>query len=252
MRNDLEGRVAIVTGASRGIGRATAVVLAAHGARVALASRKREDLDAVAKELAGGPGETLVVPCHMGREEDVRNLVRVVLERWNRVDVLVNNAATSPVSGPFTETSLDVWDKIMAVNLRGPFLLSSLVGRGMKERRSGHIINISSNEALDPSPDLGAYVISKSALISMTKVLARELGPFGVQVNCVAPGLVETKFATPLFRDEQVYRRYIAKTALKRHGQPEEVAELVLFLASAAAAFITGQTIAIDGGETMA
>lgn len=252
MLYDLEGRVAIVTGASRGIGRATALGFAACGARVALASRKHEDLAEVAKEVARGPGESLVVPCHMGREDDVRSLVRSVLERWNVIDILVNNAATSPVSGPFTETSLDAWDKIMAVNLRGPFLLSCLVGRAMKARRSGRIINISSNEALDPNPQLGAYVISKSALIAMTKVLARDLGPFGVQVNCVAPGLVETKFSTPLFRDEEVYRGYIAKTALKRHGQPEEIAELVLFLASDAAAFITGQTIAIDGGETMA
>jgi NAD(P)-dependent dehydrogenase (short-subunit alcohol dehydrogenase family) len=251
-RYDLKDRVAVVTGASRGIGRAIAIGLSACGAKVALSSRKEADLKALAEEIAASGGESLVVPCHMGTQEDVERLVRTVEENWGGIDLVVNNAATSPYFGPFVETTLEAWDKIMDVNLRGPFLLSSLAAKGMKDRRRGKIINISSNESFDPSPEMGAYSISKAALNSMTQVLAKDLGPFGIQVNCIAPGLIETRFAQPLFEDQKLYRHYVGKTALKRHGQPEEIAEMVLFLASDGSDFITGQTYAVDGGETMA
>jgi NAD(P)-dependent dehydrogenase (short-subunit alcohol dehydrogenase family) len=249
---DLKGRVAVVTGASRGIGRAIATGLSACGAKVALSSRKEGDLKEVAVEIDRLGGESLVVPCHMGKQEDVERLAHTVEENWGGIDIVVNNAATSPYFGPFVETTLEAWDKTMAVNLRGPFLLSSLAAKGMKERGRGKIINISSNESLDPSPEMGAYSVSKAALNCMTKVLAKDLGPFGIQVNCVAPGLTETRFAQPLFEDEKIYQYYVGKTALKRHGQPEEIAEMVLFLASDGSGFITGQTYAVDGGETMA
>jgi dehydrogenase/reductase SDR family member 4 len=252
MDRDLEGRIAIVTGASHGIGRAIALGLAAAGARTALAARKEEDLEAVALEISDGGGEAIAVPCHMGKEEDIRRLVAVARARFGKIDIVVNNAATCPTYGPFIETTPAVWDKIMDVNLRGPFLLSCLVAADMKERRGGRIINISSNEALDPNPDLGAYSISKAALISMTKVLARDLGRYGIQVNCITPGLIKTRFSEPLFSDPKKYQHYLDRIFLGRHGEPEEIAHMAVFLASHRGDFITGQTIAIDGGETMA
>jgi len=252
MDKDLDGRIAIVTGASHGIGRAIALNLAAAGARVALAARKEQDLEAVAREIGDSGGEALAVQCHMGKEEDIRRLVKAAGARFGEIDIVVNNAATCPTYGPFIETTPVLWDKIMDVNLRGPFLLSCLVATGMKERRSGRIINISSNEALDPNPNLGAYSISKAALISMTKVLARDLGKYGIQVNCITPGLIKTRFSEPLFSDPQKYQHYLNRIFLGRPGEPEEIAHMALFLASHRGDFITGQTIAIDGGETMA
>ncbi|HIF09986.1 MAG TPA: glucose 1-dehydrogenase, partial [Sneathiellales bacterium] len=239
---DLKDRVAIVTGASRGIGRAIAIGLSACGAKVALSSRKEADLKQLAEEISASGGESLVVPCNMGKQEDVERLARTGEEKWGGADIVVNNAATSPYFGPFVETPLDAWDKTMDVNLRGPFLLSSLAAPGMKERGRGKIINISSNEGIDPSAELGAYSVSKAALIGMTKVLAKDLGPFGIQVNCVAPGLTKTDFARALFEDEKLYRYYVGKTALKRHGVPEEIAATVVFFASDESNFITGQT----------
>jgi NAD(P)-dependent dehydrogenase (short-subunit alcohol dehydrogenase family) len=251
MNKDLDSQIAIITGASHGIGRAIALSMAAAGARVVLAARREHDLETVAREIRDNGGETIVVRCHMGKEEDVRGLAATAIAKFDKIDILVNNAATCPTYGPFIETTPDVWDKVMDVNLRGPFLLSCLAAAEMKERRRGRIINISSNEALDPNPNLGAYSISKAALISMTKVLARDLGKYGVQVNCITPGLVKTRFSEPLFSDPQKYQHYMNRICLGRHGQPEEIAHMALFLASYRGEFITGQTIAIDGGETM-
>jgi dehydrogenase/reductase SDR family protein 4 len=251
MSRELEGQVAIVTGASHGIGRAIALKFAAEAAKVVLAARKEKDLEALAGEIVNSGGAALAVACHMGKQEDVVRLVASAREKWQRIDIVVNNAATCPTYGPFIETTPEVWDKIMDVNLRGPFLLCCMAAAEMKERRRGRIINISSNEGLDPNPDIGAYSISKSALISMTKVLARDLGQYGVQVNCIAPGLIKTRFSEPLFTDPEKYRHYMNRIWLKRHGQPEEIAHMALFLASHRGDFITGQTIAVDGGETM-
>ena len=252
MNKDLHSQSAIVTGASHGIGRAIALSMAAAGARVVLAARKEHDLETVERDIRDNGGEAIVVRCHMGKEEDIRDLVTAATTKFDKIDILVNNAATCPSYGPFIETTVDVWDKVMDVNLRGPFLLSCLAAAGMKERRRGRIINISSNEALDPNPSLGAYSISKAALISMTKVLARDLGKYGVQVNCITPGLIKTRFSAPLFSDPEKYQHYMNRISLGRHGQPEEVAHMALFLASYRGDFISGQTIAIDGGETMA
>ncbi len=251
MSKDLEGQVAIVTGASHGIGRAIALSFAAAGAKVALAARREKDLEAAARELSSAGGAALVVPCHMGKQDDVVRLVAAVRAQWGRIDIVVNNAATCPTYGPFIETTAEVWDKIMDVNLRGPFLLCRMAAAEMKERRQGRIINIASNEALDPNPNIGAYSISKAALVSMTKVLARDLGQYGVQVNCIAPGLVKTRFSEPLFTNPEKYQHYMDRIWLRRHGEPEEIAHTALFLASYRGAFITGQTIAVDGGETM-
>ncbi|HVB81219.1 MAG TPA: glucose 1-dehydrogenase [Candidatus Binataceae bacterium] len=251
MSGDLEGQVAIVTGASHGIGRAIALKFAAAAAKVVLAARRETDLQVLAAEIADCGGTALAVGCHMGKQDDVARLVASAREKWQRIDIVVNNAATCPTYGPFIETTPEVWDKIMDVNLRGPFLLSRMAAAEMKERRRGRIINISSNEGLDPNPNLGAYSISKSALISMTKVLARDLGQYGIQVNCIAPGLIKTRFSEPLFTDPEKYEHYMKRIWLNRHGQPEEIAHMALFLASHLGDFITGQTIAVDGGETM-
>jgi dehydrogenase/reductase SDR family protein 4 len=251
MSGDLEGRVAIVTGASHGIGRAIALKFAAEASKVVLAARKEKDLEVLAGEIADSGGAALAVACHMGKQDDIARLVAITREKWQRIDIVVNNAATCPTYGAFIETTPEVWDKIMDVNLRGPFLLSRIAAAEMKERRQGRIINISSNEGLDSNPNLGAYSISKAALISMTKVLARDLGQHGIQVNCIAPGLIKTRFSEPLFTDPEKYEHYMKRIWLNRHGQPEEIAHMALFLASHRGDFITGQTIAVDGGETM-
>jgi dehydrogenase/reductase SDR family member 4 len=247
----LEGRTAVVTGGSRGIGRAIALAFASAGGDVVVASRKQEGCDQVAAEIQALGRRAVGVACHVGDPDQVRALVDRALGEWGRIDTLVNNAATNPVYGPFTETELAAWDKVMDVNLRGPFLLSTVAARHMAGRGSGSIVNIASTEALSPDPKLGAYSISKAALIAMTRVLAKELGPRGVRVNAIAPGLVETRFAQALLEDPAVYARYIEKTALRRHAQPEEIAHAALFLASDASSYMTGHVMVVDGGETL-
>lgn len=250
-RFSLAGRTAIVTGGSRGIGRAVALAFAEHGADVAVASRKRAGLEAVKTEIERLGRNSLAIPCHMGKAEDVKNLAARVLDAWGRVDILVNNAATNPVFGPFVETDESAWEKVMDVNLKGPFLLSKAVAASMIGHRAGKIINVSSNEALVPNPNLGTYSISKAALITQTRVLARDLGKHGICVNCIAPGLVETRFASALFEDQQLYEYYMNKIALQRHGQPDDIAGTAVFLASDASNFMTGHTLVVDGGEIL-
>lgn len=246
---DLTGKRALVTGASRGIGLAIAERLARNGARLALASRKKEGLEDAARRIVEAGGEEpLLLPSNVSRTEDARELVPKIIDTWGGIDVLVNNAGSNPVFGPLIELEEWAWDKTLATNLKGPFILSQAAGKWMADHGGGAIINVSSVGGLDPSVMLGAYCVSKAGIIMLTKVLAAELGPKGVRVNCIAPGLVETRFADHLVRTPEIHDPLVAGAALRRHGQPHEIAGAAHFLASDASSFMTGQVMVIDGG----
>jgi NAD(P)-dependent dehydrogenase (short-subunit alcohol dehydrogenase family) len=252
-RFSLSGKRAIVTGASRGIGRAIALGFADAGADVALVSRKLESLQAVAKEIEERTAQrALPIACHMGRAAEIERMVEQVIAEWGAVDVLVNNAGTNPVMGPLVHMDEPAWDKIMDVNLKGPYLASVRIARAMMERgEGGKIINIASVGGLDPAPMLGAYSVSKAALNHLTRVLAKECGAAKICVNAIAPGLIETHFAAALIANPAIHQSLIRQTALGRHGQPDEIVGAALFLASSASDFMTGQVLVVDGGVRM-
>jgi NAD(P)-dependent dehydrogenase (short-subunit alcohol dehydrogenase family) len=244
----LDTRVAVVTGASRGIGRAIALGLAAAGADVVVASRKIHDLEPVAAEIRALGRRSLAVAAHTGRPDDVERLIGTTVRDLGRVDVLVNNAATNPAFGPLINITPEAWDKIMEVNVKGCLLLSQHAARVMMTQRSGVIINVSSTGGLRAPQMIGAYGVSKAAVIMLTRVLARELGPFGIRVNAIAPGLIETRFSEALWTNEEILGQYLKSTPLGRTGKPEEMVGAVIYLASDAASYVTGHTIVLDGG----
>ena len=247
----LDGRVAIVTGASKGIGEAIARALAEYGARVVVSSRKQEAVDAVADSIRAGGGEALGVAAHAGDPAQLGRLVDAAVARWGGVDVVVNKAATNPVFGPVVEQGAEAFAKIMAVNVQGPLELARLAYPHMKARGGGSVVNISSIGGLTPEPGLGLYSVSKAALVSLTKVLAAEWGPDNVRANVVCPGLIKTKFSEALWSNDRIVRQMMALQPIKRVGEPEDVAGLVLFLASDAAAYCTGGVYTADGGYTI-
>ena len=249
----LSGKVAILTGASRGIGEAIAHAYARSGARVVLAARKPEALERVGREIAQAGGEVLVVPCHMGKPDDVARLVKDAVSRFGQVDILVNNAATNPHFGPMLSIDEGAWDKTFEVNVKGYFAAARHVAQHLLERGApGCILNVASVVALGAAPLQGVYGMTKAAVVSMTQTLAYELGPSGIRVNAIAPGLIKTKFAGALLDDPSTVSRVVSRTPLGRVGAPEEIAGAAVFLASDAASFITGQTLVIDGGKTLA
>ena len=245
----LDGRVALVTGASRGIGRAVALTLAQAGCDVALAARRAPDLEAVAEEVRALGRRALAVPAHLGRRPDVDRLFDAVQDALGRLDILVNNAATNPVFGPLADMEEDVWDRIMALNVKGYLLAAQRAARAMEPLGRGSIVNVSSIAGLRASPGLGAYSVSKAAVNMLTRVLARELAPLGIRVNGVAPALIETRFSEALWKNPEILAAYLKNTPLARAGQPEEVAGSVVYLCSDAASYVTGQTIVLDGGH---
>jgi len=247
---DLSGKVAIVTGGSRGIGRAIALGLASHGADVVVASRKQADLDIVAAEIRALGRKAAAIATHMRNKEDIDRLVEQTLEQFGKIDTLVNNAGTNPYFGLLMNIEESAWDQIMTVNLKGYFLMAQAVARGMIEQGSGSIINVSSAGGRRASPGLGAYSISKAGDIMLTQVLAQELGQHGIRVNAIAPGIVQTKFAEALWSNEQILEASLRMTPLGRIGQPEEMAGVCVWLASEASSFVTGQTIILDGGQS--
>ena len=247
-RFDLSGRVALVTGASRGIGSSIAEALAEHGADVVLSSRKQADLDSEAERINGlYPERATAIAAHAGRPEDLERLVKAVMERFSRIDILVNNAATNPYFGPVLRADLGAWDKTFEVNLRGIFILTKLVYEASMEARGGAIVNVASIGGLRPGFGLGIYNITKAGVIMLTRQLARELGG-KVRVNAVAPGLIKTRFAEALWGNEAILDRVLASNPMGRIGVPEEVASAVLFLASDAASYVNGEVLVIDGG----
>jgi NAD(P)-dependent dehydrogenase (short-subunit alcohol dehydrogenase family) len=245
----LDDRVAVVTGASRGIGRAIALALARAGAHLVLAARRAPDLEAVAREVRAAGRRAVAVPAHLGRTADVDRLFEAADAEFGRVDVLVNNAATNPVFGPLLSVEEEAWDKLMALNLKGYLLASQRAARRMAAAGRGVIVNVSSTAGLRASPGLGAYSVSKAGVLMLTRVLARELGPSGIRVNAIAPGLVETRFSETLWKTPEILERYLAVTPLGRAGQPAEMAGAVVYLCSDAASYVTGQTLVLDGGH---
>ena len=254
MAGRLEGKVAIVTGGSRGIGEAIATAYAQEGARVVVASRKEPGVTAAADRInALVPGSTTPMVCHVGRLDTLPAFVERVCEAVGQPDILVNNAGTNPYFGPMIDVEWGAWDKTFDVNVKGPFELSRQVARRLLAAgRPGAILHVSSIFGQHAALYQGVYGMTKAALISMTRTLATELGPQGIRVNAIAPGLVETQFSSVLVQNDELVRRYTERAALSRYGEPREVAGAAVWLASDEASFVTGQTIAVDGGYTIA
>ena len=246
----LEGKVALVTGGSRGIGRASALGLAQAGADVAVASRKFPDLEKVAAEIRERGRKSLAVAAHGARMDQIKTLVSKVEDEFGRIDILVNNAATNPVMDPALDIEERAWDTIMNLNLKGLFFLSQAVARVMKERGGGKIINVTSVEGITPGI-LPIYSISKAGVIMATKVMAREWSQYNIRVNAIAPGLTKTRFSEALWNNPAILQDATSKTPIGRIAEPEEMVGAVVYLASDVSSYVTGQVIAIDGGMTI-
>jgi NAD(P)-dependent dehydrogenase (short-subunit alcohol dehydrogenase family) len=248
----LRDKVAIVTGASRGIGEAIARTFAASGARVVLGSRKIEGLRTVEHAINEAGGEAFAQACHTGSPEQVESLFTAAVERFGRVDVLVNNAATNPYFGPMLDIEEPAWDKTFEVNVKGYFYATRALARHVVSRDApGAVVNIASVAGLLAMPLQGVYAMTKAAIVSMTKTLAVELAPSNIRVNAIAPGLVETRFASALIADPEILEGVMRRTALKRVARPDEIASVALLLASDAGSYMTGATVNVDGGWTL-
>lgn len=247
----LDNRIALVTGGSRGIGEAIARAFASHGATVIIASRKQPAIDETVAAIRADGGRASGMACHTGKSPEVEALFSHIKDTYGRLDILVNNAATNPYFGPFISAEESVFDKTFEVNVKGYFLIGQQAARMMAEQGGGSIINVASIEGLSPSPLMGIYSMTKASVIMMTKVIARELGGSRVRCNCICPGLTETRFARVLIDSEEIYKQYVDKTPLGRHGYPDEVAGLAVYLASDAAAYMTGAVIPCDGGYSV-
>jgi NAD(P)-dependent dehydrogenase (short-subunit alcohol dehydrogenase family) len=248
---DLSGQVALITGSSRGIGKAIAEQMAAAGAKVVISSRKQEACDEVRDEIRARGGEATSIACNIGRKEEVEGLVKATLGQMGRIDILVCNAAVNPFYGSLMKLDDDAWDKIMDSNVKSSWWFCKLVAPHMVERGSGNIILISSIGAFRSTSVLGAYGISKAADAQLARNFALELGPKGIRVNAIAPGLVKTDFAKALWSNPTILQNVEQRAPLRRIGQPVEIAGVAVFLASQAASFVTGQLIVADGGATL-
>jgi NAD(P)-dependent dehydrogenase (short-subunit alcohol dehydrogenase family) len=246
----LDGKVAIVTGASRGIGEAIARTFVAHGAKVVVASRKMDALLPIAESL--GPNAHPIA-AHTGKQDDCKRLVDEAIAKFGKVDVLVNNAATNPYFGTFVDIEETAWDKTFEVNVKGYFWMTREVVKHLRAREApGSIVNMASVAGLLASPGQGAYAMTKAAVLSMTKTLAYELAGNKIRVNAIAPGFVDTKFAAAVLKNDVLLEEVLRLTPMKRYGQPDEIAGAALYLASDSASYLTGQAIVIDGGMTIA
>jgi len=252
-RFSMKDRNAIVTGATRGIGLAIARGFLESGATVTLCGRKQEGVDAALASLADHAGtdhsaNVLGVAAHVGKVEDIERLIAAAEERFGPVDTLVNNAGTNPYYGPIAESEDWAWDKTMDVNLRGPYLLSRRVGVKMMAGDGGSIVNISSVAGLEASTKQGIYSVTKAALIMLSKVMAREMGVAGVRVNCICPGVIRTQLSRALWEDEETSKTYLARKALGRFGEVDELVGAAIYFASEASSFTTGAVLQVDGG----
>jgi len=248
---NLTDKVAVITGASKGIGESMARLLAAAGARVVVSSRKPDAVEEVALRIRQSGGTAIGVAAHVGDLAQVKALVAKTLDAYGGVDILINNAATNPVFGPVVDCDAAAFDKIMAVNVKAPFELAKLLYPVMKSRGGGSVINISSIGGVSPEPNLGIYSVSKAALISLTQVMAKEWGKDNIRVNAICPGLIQTKFSQALWQNEAILKHFLKATPLGRVGQPDEIGALALFLASDLSSYCTGGVFMADGGLTV-
>ena len=250
---DLSGKVALVTGSTKGIGEAIVRRMAEHGAKVVVSSRKADACEKVAAEINQARGALVAAPiaANINYKEQLQMLVAKTRETWVKIDILVCNAALNPYYGPQMEIPDDVFDKVMAANIRSNHWLSQLVLPEMVERKDGAIIIVSSIGGLRGSPVIGAYCISKAADMQLARNIAVEYGPHNIRANCIAPGLVRTDFARALWENPDTYKATTSRAPLRRIGEPDEIAGAAIFLASRAGSFTTGQTLVCDGGVTI-
>jgi NAD(P)-dependent dehydrogenase (short-subunit alcohol dehydrogenase family) len=248
----LKDKVAVITGSTRGIGKSIAEEMAKAGAKVVISSRKAEACEAVLKEFQARRQDAIAVPCNVGYKDQLQSLVDRTLAQWGRIDIVVCNAASNPVFGPLSKVSDEAFDKIMLTNVKSVFWLANMTIPQMASRGGGSVVIISSIGALRGSNVNGLYGTSKAAEAGLCRALAVEWGPSNVRVNCILPGLVKTDFARALWEDEERRKRREQATPLRRLGEPKDIGGVAAFLASDAAAFITGQMIVADGGATIA
>jgi dehydrogenase/reductase SDR family member 4 len=248
---DLSGKVALITGSTRGIGKSMAEELARAGARVVVSSRKKEACDAVGKELEARGFQVLAQPCNVSRKEELQALVDATVAKWGRIDIAVANAAVNPYYGPLTAIPDEALDKVFHNNVKSVLWLAAMTLPGMAERGGGCFITVGSIGGIIANTVIGAYGMSKAADHHLVRNLAAEWGPKNVRVNAIAPGLIKTDFAKALWEDEARRKEREANTPLRRLGAPRDIGGIAVFLASDAAAFITGQTIVADGGVTI-
>lgn len=247
---DLAGKVALVTGASRGIGEAVARLLAEQGAHVLVSSRKLDGCKTVADAIVDAGGSAEALPCHIGNMEDIERVFAGIRQTHGRLDILLNNAATNPYFGHILDTDLGAFQKTVDVNIRGYFFMSVEAGKLMREQDGGCIVNTASINALQPGVGQGIYSITKAAVVNMTKAFAKECAQFNIRVNALLPGLTKTKFAGALFSHEELYKAAIDHIPMHRHAEPEEMAGTVLYLVSDASSYTTGECVVVDGGVT--
>lgn len=248
----LEGKEAIITGSSKGIGKAIAKGFAENGAQVVISSRSQEACDEVVKEFVSEGLKAVGIACHIGKSAQRENLVTQTMDAFGRIDILVNNAAINPFFGPLEEIDPLIFDKIMEVNVKAPWSLSNLVLPYLKTNKKGSIINIASVEALTPGAGLGIYSTSKAAMLMLSKTQAKEWGKFGVRVNAICPGLIQTKFSAALWQNEKIVQKIQKAIPSGRMGQPEEMIGLACLLAADAGAYMTGGVYTADGGYMIA
>lgn len=245
---DLEERVALVSGASRGIGEECAKCLAAFGASVIVSSRKIEDCERVAADIRASGGQARAIACNIGDMDQIHALIGQVKSEFGRLDICVNNAATNPYFGHVLDTDLGAFQKTVDVNIRGYFFMSVEAGKMMRDQGKGVIVNTASINAIQPGPMQGIYSITKAAVVNMTKTFAKECGPLGIRCNALLPGLTKTKFAGALFSNDDIYQMAVAQIPLGRHAEPSEMAGTLLYLCSDASSYTNGECIVVDGG----
>ncbi|KAM4708784.1 dehydrogenase/reductase SDR family member 4-like [Discoglossus pictus] len=245
----LQGKVAIVTASTDGIGLSVAQRLAQDGARVLLSSRKQQNVDKAVQDLKEQGLDVEGTVCHVGNKADRERLVDTAVQKFGGIDILVSNAAVNPFAGNILDSTEEQWDKILDINIKAAFLLVKLVVPKMQERGGGSIVIVSSVAGFTPFPSLGPYSVSKTALLGLTKALAPELTPLNIRVNCLAPGLIRTKFSSSLWKNKAMYEHLTTLLGISRIGEPEDCASAVSFLCSPDASYITGETIVVSGGS---